>query len=152
MTSELRLHPEVDKVLRAAGWTPERAVDARQWTDVLVPEGYRFSPAAEAMLTRFGGLSIEPPPRPELSVQCDRFDFDPIGSASGELDRFEEWERFAGRELAPVGAVADWILCADEEGQLYIGSHGELEVLGPLGRALEYLCLGRGEPRSLGRE
>jgi hypothetical protein len=149
MGDELALSPEAEKVLLAAGWTPERQVDPSYWTDVLQTEGYVFSPAAEQILASFGGLAVRPPTRPELSVQCSRFHFDPVASSSGEFDRFEDWEALAQRPLAPIGEVGLWILCADADGGVYIGSHGDLEAIGPLERALDYLCMGRGKPLSL---
>lgn len=150
VNEDSELHWEVDKILRAAGCTPDRSVDPARWTGVLELEGYRLPPAAVGILKRFGGLSITPPSRPGADLQCDTFHFDPVDAAGGENDRFEEWQVLAGRELSPIGAVADWILCVDDEGQFYIGSHGDLELLGHLARALEYLMLGNGEPRRLG--
>lgn len=54
------LSPAILEALATSGWTPERAVDSDQWVKPLKIEGYRAHLLAEEVLSKLGGLSIEP--------------------------------------------------------------------------------------------
>ncbi|GAA1170758.1 SUKH-3 domain-containing protein [Streptomyces hebeiensis] len=122
---------EVDCVLRAAGWTPGRKVDAELWLAAFEAEGLQRNPVVSSFLAEFGGLAINISGA-GISRAREPFEFDPL-LCRGEGDRFLEWGEEIGRSIFPVG-VHDrgrFFLGVDECGELYlvetwVGSFGRM--------------------------
>jgi hypothetical protein len=132
---------EVEDVLRAAGWSPERRADVAGWTALFEQDGVRPHPAAIDFLREFGGLSIELG-GPGVSMAKEPVAFDPA-LCDGEGDRFAEFGEELGRQLFPIGELAHgaYFLGIDENSEIYlvetwIGSFGAMPT------ALENLILG----------
>jgi hypothetical protein len=49
----LRPSPEAEPILRRAGWSPGRAVDASKWVEVLQQDGNHVFSFAEAIMRNF---------------------------------------------------------------------------------------------------
>lgn len=108
--------PEVSAVLAASGWTPARCVDMSEDLTVLRDEGHRFSAVALDLLAAIGGMFIHP-----SNVRrplADPLDVDPLGAASGELDRVRLAEEAIGSQLAPLGEAGTEIVAVTPGGQL----------------------------------
>ncbi len=135
----------VAAALACSGWTRERWVDAGALIRPLEAEGFTFSAVAREILRSLGGLTVRPPVVPGQAVQPAPCDFDPVGAASGERDRFGPWEQALGASIAPLGERGLWIVGVTPDGRLCVGSHGVVEVVGQDLRAgLRWLVLGEG--------
>ncbi|MGW9449712.1 SUKH-3 domain-containing protein [Streptomyces sp. NPDC055632] len=133
--------PEVEAVLRDAGWYPGRSVDTAGWKERLERDGFRVHAAAEDFLREFGGLEAG-----HLGSGVTRarepFDLDPL-LGLGEDDRFGEWSEEIGHSLFPVGGLGHGhaFLGLDESGELYV-VEGWLARFGRMPEAMENLVLG----------
>ncbi|GLX99126.1 hypothetical protein Hesp01_70760 [Herbidospora sp. NBRC 101105] len=102
-----RLGEDVLGALVAAGWSPERKVDAGQWVRPLTGEGYRAHPLAEEILAAVGGLSIEPVNMVGPNFTNDEpYNFDPIAAGSGQRSLAAEVEGVLGGNFFPIG---EWL-------------------------------------------
>ncbi|MEM8601665.1 MAG: SUKH-3 domain-containing protein [Bacteroidota bacterium] len=144
-----RFVPEVEQLLRLAGWFPGRRIeDARidAWaSEIESPEGFRMTPAARRVLSEFGGLHV----KPQTVVGRDRarsdIKFNPR-SGIGEEIQITDWlsPDALGRGFFPIGAASkSYLVCAvDSAGGFYAwfdGMHWKGE---PFDQALEQLLLG----------
>jgi hypothetical protein len=96
--------PEVDGLLRAAGWLPVRRVPdvVARWRAALEVEEFVIHPAAEAVLREYGGLLIGAVGPGREMARSDLV-VDPM-VAAGERDRFENWlPELQARAVVPVG-------------------------------------------------
>ena len=93
--------------LAASGWSPERIVDCDQWVKPLESEGYRGHSLAQGILTRFGGLSVEPINRGGPNFTNDEpYNFDPFAAGSGQRALAMEVESVLGGQYFPIG---EWL-------------------------------------------
>ncbi|MBY8864169.1 SUKH-3 domain-containing protein [Streptomyces sennicomposti] len=133
--------PEVEQVLREAGWHAGRAVDTAGWKRRLEQNGFRSHAAAEDFLREFGGLAVG---HGGVGITRARepVDLDPL-LALGEADRFDEWGEEIGHRLFPVGELAGGhaFLGLDEDGELYVVDDW-LARFGRMPEAMENLVLG----------
>lgn len=104
------------QLLRAAGWQPGRRVDIDGERVSLLQEGFELTPAAEALLTEYSGLTIRGGPHDDPLV---------IEAAAAAGDVFPGWAtRYGasiGSTLVPVGQQSHMTLYVDETGRLWGG-------------------------------
>ncbi|MGW1246567.1 SUKH-3 domain-containing protein [Streptomyces sp. NPDC002535] len=133
--------PEVERVLREAGWHPGRVVDATCWKQQLEQEGFRSHAAAEDFLREFGELAVGHGGA-GITRAREPFALDPL-LALGEADRFDQWSQEIGHRLFPVGELADGLafLGLDEDGELYVVDDRPARF-GRMPEAMENLVLG----------
>lgn len=138
------LNPEIERILRAAGWFPGRSIDPMGWIAQLECEGLHASDAAVAALCELGGLRVDPPDRVGAVIKPQPFDFLPLDVASGEAERFLTWEAQAGTSLFPLGTAYSWaMLLIDPSGRVLVALVEEMFVVGAtLEEALEVLAIG----------
>jgi hypothetical protein len=111
---------EVERVLREAGWSSDRQVDADPWLTAFEAEGLQRHEAVSSFLAEFGGIAVNIS-GPGISRAREPFEFDPM-LCLGEGDRFLEWGEEIERSIFPVG-VHDggrFFLGIDELGELYL--------------------------------
>uniref|UniRef100_A0AAU2A5X7 SUKH-3 domain-containing protein n=1 Tax=Streptomyces sp. NBC_00093 TaxID=2975649 RepID=A0AAU2A5X7_9ACTN len=134
-----RFTPQVDSVLRRAGWLPDRQVDLAPWKTSM--SDFRWHAAAEEFLQEFGGIRVD---ISGSGITCTResFEFDPE-LAVGEEDRFAELSELFGRRFFPLGETGqgEFFLAIDEEGVVYLLASRVLRV-GAGDSALENLVTG----------
>ncbi|WP_434422036.1 SUKH-3 domain-containing protein [Nannocystis pusilla] len=114
---------ETEAALRAAGWREGRDIGEKitSWENLL-QESDKFEMFTEARraLREFGELSVH---QTGPGEECARssFHLDP-SLASGESDRFEEYERTLGEKLFPLGEVDNGhaYLAMGESGKTYL--------------------------------
>ncbi|WP_433797813.1 SUKH-3 domain-containing protein [Actinoplanes sp. CA-252034] len=142
-THPYRFPPQVDEVMRRAGWYPGRSVDVERWRTGPGSE-VSMHPAAERFLSEFGGLSIDVSGA-GVDVGRDPFEFDPTDELGelGDEGRYAEWGEIIGRSLFPVGFFKREMfrLAIDENSVIYFVTSW-LAGYGPAPRALERLVLG----------
>ena len=93
--------------LAASGWNPGRAVESDQWVKPLESEGYLAHPLAEEILTKLGGLSVEPINRVGSNFTNDEpYNFDPFAAGSGQRALAAEVESILGGQYFPIG---EWL-------------------------------------------
>jgi len=132
---------EVDRVLREAGWTPDRKIDAELWLTAFEAEGLHRHSIAVGFLGEFGGLAVNIS-GPGISRAREPFEFDPM-LCLGEGDRFLEWGQELNRSIFPVG-VHDggrFFLGIDEHGEIYL-VEAWVASFGRMPEAMENLILG----------
>lgn len=136
-----RFSPEVEDVLRAAGWTPERQVDASGWTSLFEDEGLHAHQAAIDFLREFGGLDVRVS-GPGREQAREPFEIDP-SLCEGEGDQFAEFGRELGRELFPIGELdrGRFFLAIDENTEVYLVESWAASF-GAMPTAIENLVLG----------
>lgn len=120
--------PEVRAVLSASGWAAGRRADLSSAIELLEGEGHRFSEVARELLADLGGLVIRP-----ASVRrplADPFDVDPLGAASGEIDRIRLAEAVIGRDLGPLGEAGTDIVAVTAAGTLVLIGVTDVQPLG----------------------
>jgi hypothetical protein len=134
-----RFPADLETVLRAAGWSPNRRVGLDAWRVSLSEFGWHG--AAERFLQEFGGLRVAVA-GPGVNVARAPFEFDPEG-AVGEEERFAELSDVFGRKFFPIGELAngEFFLGIDENGILY-RLLGDAAEYGPVDQALEHLFRG----------
>jgi hypothetical protein len=141
---------ELEQVLRRCGWSPERRVPVRRWTEVLIQEGFVPIDRALLILESFGGLTITPPiPLDKTLFLPQPFTFDPILAATGEYDRVADWQERFNVRVFPLAAIGQggMILFADD-GRIIDAWADNFNVLGQdLQEALEVLVFARAYPK-----
>jgi hypothetical protein len=112
--------PEVEAVLRTAGWRPERQTDVASWTSLFEGDGVYAHQAAIDFLREFGGLSVEISGSGVTRAKAP-FAFDP-SLCEGEGDRFAEFGSDIGRELFPIGEIerGSFFLGIDQNSEIYM--------------------------------
>ncbi|QDN74690.1 hypothetical protein FNV64_02265 [Streptomyces sp. S1A1-7] len=111
---------QVDRVLREAGWTPGRRVDAEPWLAAFEAEGLHRHPVVSDFLAEFGGLAVNIS-GPGINRAREPFEFDPM-LCLGEGDRFLEWGEEIGKSVFPIGVHDEgrFFLGIDEYSELYL--------------------------------
>ncbi|MCG3134805.1 MAG: hypothetical protein HMLKMBBP_02187 [Planctomycetes bacterium] len=135
-----RIHsPAVRRILRSAGWTDGRRIDLGPWQAFPVSP----FPAAQAVLTEFGGLhfgSTGP------GIDCARSDVDLTPSwPNRRFTGYPDLERSIGQRLYPLGEThrANMELLIDESGRVY-ELQDDLHFVAPtFADALEIILLGK---------
>ncbi|MEU4560598.1 SUKH-3 domain-containing protein [Actinoplanes sp. NPDC023936] len=145
MGGPTRLHGETRRILEAAGWHVDRAVDTARWEAELVADGFpQLHPVDIRFLSEFGGLVV---PHGGAGVTRARESLTLVPTdCSGEADRFAAWGKKIGRNIAPIGELAggtcSWAnLGIDEHGDVYLVID-RLATFGCMPRALDRLVLG----------
>ena len=104
------------QLLRSAGWQPGRAIDVAGERDALQREGYETTPAAEALLMEYSGLTVRGSHHDDPLV---------IDATAAARDVFPGWaNRYSaaiGSTLVPVGQQSHMTLYVDEAGWLWGG-------------------------------
>lgn len=103
----MNLDAELEEVLRHSGWAPDRIVSVDYWLTKLKDEGFTPLQGATRILSNFGGLRIDPPPRPGALFLLESIVFDPVLAASGEYDRVARWQELYERLLFPLARSGD---------------------------------------------
>lgn len=132
---------EVEEELRAAGWEPERSVNAAEWLSTYELRGIVVHEAAKKFLAEFGGLKFLLS-GPGVSSAREPFELDPM-LCLGEEDRFSEWGADIGHSLFPIGELAEgrYFLGIDEEEAIYLVETW-IASFGKMPEAMENLILG----------
>jgi hypothetical protein len=144
MSDPLSPSPEVEPVLREAGWTQDRDVDISEWVNKLTEHQIKVFPLAATILRRFGSLSFvgSRPPRPT------RHDFrvEPL-LWLGESDRLADIEAITRSRVCPLGETSGTAMLAVlEDGRVIADLDGCIVQLAETwGGALDNLVLGLGE-------
>ncbi len=124
-----KLHPEVGKLLMAAGWSLDRRVEVSDVVSILEREGFRPNSAAVELLTSLHGIYVDG------SRVCPferEIKFDTINAASGEYDRTVSWREKLNVDFFPLGRdvrSGSAIWCGSD-GRFYIGLEFGLYGLG----------------------
>ncbi|MCT9142058.1 SUKH-3 domain-containing protein [Streptomyces violarus] len=117
-----RRPPETDRVLRAGGWFPGRAVPTETWESVLLHTGeFEIHDAARRFLAEFGAVGV-PYRAPWDSMPWMQFSLDPLLAIwDGEI--IDDLAEQAGVELYPVGMRdrGNQHLAMAEDGAVYAG-------------------------------
>lgn len=112
--------PDVDAVLRKAGWTPDRwhPLSEDEWVRRVGP-GFTWSPAAHDALARFAGIRVEQS-GPGVAAARGTFEFRPE-AALGEDDRFEWFRPIIHTGLFPLGEMdgGHAFLAVARDGRVY---------------------------------
>jgi hypothetical protein len=139
-----RFSPEVEDVLRGAGWTPERRVDVSGWTSLFEDDGLTAHQAALDFLQEFGGLNVRIS-GPGRETAKEPFEIDP-SLCEGEGDRFTVFGEELGRQLFPLGELDNgrFFLAIDENSEIYLVESWAASF-GTMPTAIENLVLG-GKP------
>ena len=140
-----RFRPEVELLLRNAGWYPSRDVANRvkAWQEVLAsPSGFAMTSAASDVLREFGGLHVKSSGAGAGFASAD-INFDPA-LAQGEEDRFSWFIPFRERKVFPLGEVSGGhlFLGIDQEGLCYVLMDDLYWERVPFLQAIEALLLG----------
>ncbi|GAA3496225.1 hypothetical protein GCM10019016_033260 [Streptomyces prasinosporus] len=113
---------ETDRVLRAGGWFPGRAVATDTWESILLHTG-EFEPhdAARRFLAEFGALAV-PHRDPADSMPWVEFSLDPL-AAMWDAEIIDDLAEQAGAELYPIGTRdrGNQYLAMAEDGAVYAG-------------------------------
>jgi SUKH-3 immunity protein len=133
--------PEVEGILREAGWRPGRHAYVETWLERFAELGCEASDAAIEFLVEFGGLDVQISGR-GLRRAREPFVLDPI-LCEGDLDRFVDWSGLLGRRLFPIGVLGSAMTCLgmDERSVIYL-VESRISSFGPMPSALEGLVLG----------
>jgi hypothetical protein len=127
----LHLLPETEVVLRSAGWTPDRRIEASPWIEQLRSEGFQPNDVALTVLMNVGGLRLTPTVVNDQTHCVDTVFFDPIVAATGEHDRISQWESEYHLNLFPVAEVqGGLILCCSPDSVFTLGIVRPLQSLG----------------------
>jgi hypothetical protein len=133
------------RVLEGVGWRAGRRVDTARWIDELAEDGFPpLHPVARRFLAEYGGLEF-PDGGPGVTRARVPFTLTPIDCA-GEADRFIEWGRDIGRDIAPIGEL-DGRTCGmawlgiDEHEEIYLVVD-RLATFGRMPVAMDHLVLG----------
>jgi hypothetical protein len=144
--------PAVAQVLRACGWTPDRAVDTAAWRDWFADEGYELNGDVLDILRSFGSLTVTPPRRPEAQFFSGPIVFDPARAATGDRSRIAAREQQLGRQLWPLGEWSDlYLLIYADTGEVFAdGANLGVLLLGEtFAEALHLLLLAQEKPRQI---
>ncbi len=115
--------------LRSCRWFPARKVDVSKWRTILDAddddaEEVQMFPAAEQVLTNFGGLTIVPIRTPNDAYCPNTIVFDPNAS-----EGYAGFEPLLGLKLFRLGTQEDddgWSLVIAENGYVFLGWSGLL--------------------------
>ncbi len=99
--------PLVTSVLKAAGWTPERSINASKWLNLFRKEGVPVPAEAVSVMENLGGLRLRPPKTVDGSLfSASDITFDPHGYYfSGDAPYFRAEGGSFGVNACPIG---DW--------------------------------------------
>ncbi|MEU6453039.1 SUKH-3 domain-containing protein [Streptomyces sp. NPDC047065] len=101
-TTSPRWPAETDRVLRAAGWSPGRAVPTDTWESILLETGgFELHDAARRFLAEFGALRV-PHREPWAEMPWREFSLDPL-LAFWDTEIIEDLSDRAGVALYPIG-------------------------------------------------
>jgi hypothetical protein len=136
-----RFSPEVEDVLRSAGWSPERRTTTDGWTALFENEGIHAHQAAIDFLQEFGGLNIEIHGS-GITRAKEPFELDP-SLCESEEGRFTAFGRQIGREIFPIGEIdyGRYLLGIDQNTEVYVVETW-IANFGPMPTAMENLVLG----------
>lgn len=139
----VRPSPEAEAFLRAGGWSPNSA-DMSETVAQLRRDGYEVSPHAEAILSRFDGLSFSGKRRKWRPVHD--FEIRP-SSWYGEADRFEYIQAITGAPVCPLGDTSGAaMLGVLSDGRVVVELNGHLVSIGNTWReALDSQLFGTGQ-------
>ncbi|WP_328411542.1 SUKH-3 domain-containing protein [Streptomyces violaceus] len=117
-----RWPPETDRVLRAGGWFPGRAIPTETWESILLQTGeFEMHDAARRFLAEFGAVGV-PYREPRDSMPWMQFSLDPLLAIwDGEI--IDDLAEQAGVELYPIGMRdrGNQHLAMAEDGAVYAG-------------------------------
>jgi hypothetical protein len=109
---------ELENVLRATGWKPDRKVSTSKWVETLRFHGFSVVAKAETALQEFGGLQVTPVRTASDTHATGIVIFDPLLEA--ELDRVADWQEQLETHLTPIGQFAGQsCLLMAEDGSVY---------------------------------
>ncbi|MFG2326693.1 SUKH-3 domain-containing protein [Streptomyces sp. NPDC048568] len=121
-TTSPRWPAETDRVLRAAGWSPGRAVPTDTWESILLETGgFELHDAARRFLAEFGALRV-PHREPWDEMPWREFSLDPL-LAFWDTEIIEDLSDRAGAALYPIGMHGrrNSHLTMAEDGAVYEG-------------------------------
>ena len=146
-----RFSTETEQTLRRAGWYPGRHVPevVSSLKDNETLSGFEMFPAAEEVLSEFGGLKVDQQGPGETGAR-EPFQFDPA-LAGYEEEFFSDFSRLVNTKLYPLGEAANghsyWAI--GENGNVYLVMF-EIGLLGKnIEEALDNLIIGRNPSRIL---
>jgi hypothetical protein len=144
--------PAVAEILRACGWTPDRAVDTAAWSDWFADEGYEINSDVLTILRSFGSLTVTPPQLPEARFFSGPIVFDPVWAATGDRDRTAVREQQLDRRLWPLGEWSDvYLVLYADTGEVFAdgANLGVLHLGKTFSDALRLLLLAAEKPRQV---
>lgn len=134
--------------LVAAGWSPERNVDTREFESALSSAGFPVPAAVRKFLQRFGGLAIEQRALRNSKLRARFIEVDPrIALKNVYAERIsEDYAARVGAVLCPVGMAANQhlVLIMTAAGDIYCGVDEVLSFVGAdPDEAIDALCQGK---------
>lgn len=142
---------ELQRLLQANGWSPDRTISTDRWLEVLERQGFTPIPEATRILSNLGGLTIVPQSsKPRLFAQSN-LQFDPLFAADGEFDRVEQWQDQLQTKLFPIAHNFHCcIIMCSLDGAIISGRMKNLRHLGAtIEAALELELFARTYPKWL---
>ncbi|RJQ70245.1 hypothetical protein D5S17_29500 [Pseudonocardiaceae bacterium YIM PH 21723] len=141
MTAEHRFSAVAEKVLRASGWTPGRAVDTSKWQAGFQRAGHAMPVCVVDFLTEFGGIVVTESGT-GITTAREPFEIDPA-LGDYEWDRFEDWSEQLGIFVMPLGELdgGRYFLGIDSDGNIYVMSDW-IARYGKLDEGLEAILTG----------
>ncbi|NPC48128.1 hypothetical protein D7X99_13865 [Corallococcus sp. AB032C] len=132
--------------LVSAGWKPGRDVHEQVvvWRDALKAQGgFEIFPAAERVLSEFGGLDIKQG-GPGITARRQSFVLDPIVGIR-DRDFLRRYEKFLGVELYPIGRTFedDMLLVVASDGRVFGVTEGVYLIGIGIVDAMDALLVGR---------
>jgi hypothetical protein len=104
----------IERLLRAAGWSPGRRVDTSGAEQALINAGFPITPAALAALREFSGLTIQGPnPANNVTINGEQIVLSVFPSW---FDRYNEAE---GHTFTPIGENGPMVVMIDETGSVW---------------------------------
>ncbi|MFI7704059.1 SUKH-3 domain-containing protein [Nonomuraea sp. NPDC049480] len=142
-----RFPPDVERLLRSAGWTPGRAVAVEPCLMAWRSLGLDEAAGPVSFVREFDGLFIQHPPFVDIADvrHFDHTRFDTAHSVRGIWPTVHrEYTNLAGTDLYPVGENRSHMtLMAGRDGRLFAGVDNFLFVYeGDLETSLVAICQG----------
>ncbi|MFR9724397.1 SUKH-3 domain-containing protein [Streptomyces sp. MS19] len=102
--SARRWSPTAERVLREAGWTPQRRVPTEEWERSLEEsDGFEIHERARIFLAEFGGLAFDVSGK-GVTMALGPFSFDRL-EAKWEADIYGYMSEESGKALYPIGEM-----------------------------------------------
>ena len=118
---------EVLRVLYANGWSENRHFDVTGWINILVSEGYILNSYAEKILFQLGNIKLEYMDNSNYEISMF---FNPIFSASGEIDRMNDCYNTIGEKIFPIGEMYDYTIYASDSRRIYLSDWKSIALVG----------------------
>jgi len=104
---DFQFNEKVEQQFKKSGWKKERKVNIDKWLEKLKGQGFTPTPFAEAILSNFGGLTIDPVSDDDCQYCAEPVTFNPLLEDSASPEAIHSWEKDFNLELFPLGLTSD---------------------------------------------